>query len=97
MNVGASGQKGVNVSGGLLHVAFDIHGESGGFGNRQSEVEGNGTRNATETNEPAPAGINGVGGANLILIDNLVLVGGKDDQTDEGGTQLTEALHGKDL
>ena len=36
---------------GLFDVPFDVHRKPGCFGNGQAEIESNGTRNTTETDE----------------------------------------------
>ena len=91
----AGGEEGVDVLGGLLDVALDIHGEARGLGDGEAEVEGEHAGDAAETDEETPAEIDVVGVADGI-VEDLVLEGRDDDEGDEGSGKVPEALHGKD-
>lgn len=45
----------------LIHVTFDIEGETRGFGDSETEVKGNNTGDASETDEETPTVVNVVG------------------------------------
>lgn len=109
--VSASGKEGVDVLRGLLDVALDIHGVTRGLGDGETEVEGDNRRDGTETDEQAPAVVDGIVGYRSVK--DLVLVSLGDDESDEGGgycgslvgemrytifrlTEVPEALHSKD-
>lgn len=75
----------VDVLDGLLHVTLDIEGETGGLWDSETEVEGNTTGDASETDEEAPTVVNGYGVRRWLGKDGA-LVGGDDDEGDEGGS-----------
>ena len=52
----------LDVPNGLLHVTFDIEGETGSLGDSETEVKSDNTGNASETDEETPAVVNGPGG-----------------------------------
>ena len=74
----------LDVPNGLLHVTLDIEGETGGFGDSETEVESDNTGNASETDKETPTEVNAVGCGGGILQDGA-LVGVHDDEGDEGG------------
>lgn len=49
-----------NISGGLFEVALNIHGESRSLGDGQTEVEGDTSRDSTETDEETPHEVDAV-------------------------------------
>ena len=69
----------------LLHVTLDIEGETRGLGDGKTEVKGNNTRDASETDEKTPAVVDGCGGGGG-LRNNRTLVGVDDDEGDESGS-----------
>ena len=74
----------LDIPDGLLHVTFDIKGETRGLGDGETEVKGDNTGNASKTDEETPAEVNAVGGSGGIG-ENGALVGMDDDEGDEGG------------
>lgn len=80
--VGAAGQEVVNILGGLLDIALDIHGETRGLRNGETEVESDDTGHATKTDENAPHLVDL--GAGCSGSDDRRLVGGDDNERDEG-------------
>jgi len=59
IDVGISlGKEVLDILTGLLYVTFDVHGEAWRLGDGQPEVEGNASRNSTQTDEEAPAEVN---------------------------------------
>ena len=68
----------VDVLESLLHVALDVDGETGSFGDGETEVESDASGNASETDEKTPAVVDGdgVGGR---LGEDGALVGGNDN------------------
>jgi hypothetical protein len=69
----------------LFHVTFDIEGETRGLGDSETEVKGDNTRDASETDEETPTVVNGVGFSSGIG-KNGALVGVNDDEGDESGS-----------
>ena len=82
--VGTGGQEVVDILGGLLHVALDVHGESRGLGDGETGVEGDDGGNATETDEDTPHLVKVREHARVIVEDGA-LVAADDDERDEGG------------
>lgn len=50
----------LDVGCGLVDIALDIHGEAGGFGDSETEVERDAAGNASEADEEAPHVVDGV-------------------------------------
>jgi len=80
----AAGQDILNVVGGLVNVAFDIHGETGGFWDSQAEVESDNSGNATETDEETPHEVDGTEVCYVSFFENRALVGCGNDEGDKG-------------
>lgn len=83
-----------DVLGGLDDITVDIHGVARSFGDGQTEVEGNGSWNATNTDQETPGAVDGdwVG---KIAIDDVVLQSLNDDKGDKGSGKVTETLCGE--
>jgi hypothetical protein len=56
---------------GLLDVAFNIHSETGSFRDRKTEIQGNATRNAAETDKETPQVIDVVENVGVIVQDGV--------------------------
>lgn len=82
--VSTAGQERVDVLRGLLDVALDIHGVTRGLGDRETEVERDHSGDGAETDEQAPAVVDGIKGGGAV--EDLALVGFGDDERDEGGS-----------
>lgn len=86
---------------GLLHIAGDIEGVAGGLGDGEAVVQRDTAGHGTETNQRAPHLVDGHG-AIAGAVGGLgrgregVLEAEGDEEHDEGGAQLAEALHGED-
>ena len=92
-NVRASGEIGVNVLRSLFNVALDVHGVTRGLRNSQTEVKCGGRGNTSESNDQAPALVNGLHVGERLLLD-LVLEGrddndGNDTRGDCAGSAAT--------
>jgi hypothetical protein len=70
------------------------YGESRSLGDGQPEVEGDATRNATETDEDPPGVVN-VGPKSGVVVDDLGLEAGGADEADESGEEVTPSLSGE--
>jgi hypothetical protein len=75
----------VDVLESLLHVAFDIEGETRGFGDGEPEVKGYATGDTSKTDEETPAVVDSFGRVGGLGKDGA-LVGGDDDEGDEAGS-----------
>ena len=82
----------LNVLDGLPHVTLDIEGESRGFGDGETEVKSNDTRDTSETDEETPAEVNAVGRGGGIRKDGA-FVGVHDDEGNEGGTWKRHSIN----
>ena len=82
--VATSGEEVFNVLGRLLDIALDVHGEPGGLGNGETEVESNRAWNAAETNEDTPHLVD-LRVNQWVLVEDGVLVRGNDDETNKCG------------
>lgn len=90
-DVSSRRKESINIGGSLLDVAFDIHGETRSFGEGETEVESDGTRNSTETDEETPGEIEVVSVVDGI-VENLLLESGENTDGDEGGSELSPTL-----
>jgi hypothetical protein len=82
---GAGGKNVLDILGSLSDITLDIHGETGCFGNSESEVQGAAARNTAEADEQTPAVVNMLEVIVGIMYD-VVLESGDDDERDEGGS-----------
>ena len=86
VNVEASSCKNVvNILSGLPDIAFNIHGETRGFGNGEPEIEGNCTRHATQPNEQAPAVVD-MFERGEVVVNDLSFVCGNDNKRDKSSS-----------
>jgi hypothetical protein len=69
--VGTSAEHVVDVSPGPLNIPIDIHGESRSFRSSKPEVKRNGTRDATQTDENAPAIVHMDGVVKAVRYDGI--------------------------
>ena len=69
----------------LLHVSLDIEGEPRGFGDSETEVKSDNTRDASETDEETPAKVDAVGCGGGVLEDGA-FVGMYDDEGNKSGS-----------
>lgn len=69
----------------LFHVTLDIKGETRGFWDSETEVEGDNARDASETDEETPTVVDAVGCIWGVGKDGA-LVGVNDDKGDESGS-----------
>jgi len=76
----------LDVVGGLVDVAFNIHGETGGFWDSQTEVESDNSGDATETDEETPHEVDAVEVCYVSFFEKSALVGRGDDEGDQGGS-----------
>lgn len=74
----------VDVLDSLLHVTFDIEGETGSFRDGETEVKSDTSGNTSETDEETPAVVDGDGVCGRLGQDG-VLVGGNDNEGNEAG------------
>jgi len=74
-----------DIPDGLFHVTLDIEGETRGFWDSETEVEGDNTRDASETDEETPTVVDAVGCIWGVGKDGA-LVGVNDDEGDESGS-----------
>jgi hypothetical protein len=95
VNVTASSEESFDIGGGLLDVALDVHGETRSLGERKTEVERDGSRDGTETNEQTPAEVKVV---SIVcgVIDDLGLERGDNDERDNGSRELSPPLRSED-
>jgi hypothetical protein len=70
------------------------YGESRSLGDGQPEVEGDATRNATETDEDPPGVVN-VGPKSGVVVDDLGLEAGGADEANESSEEVTPSLSGE--
>lgn len=75
----------LDVVGGLVDVAFNIHGETGGFRDSQTEVESDSSGNTTETDEETPHEVDAAEVCYVGFFEKSALVGSGDDEGDQGG------------
>lgn len=78
---------------GLVQIALDVHGVAGGLGDGQSIVQRDAGGNDAQADDDAPhvVDVMVVG----VLEDDALEAGG-DAQSDDGGCEVTETLHGED-
>lgn len=80
-----------SITGTLFDLLFNIHGITGGFGNGETVVKSNETRDGTNTDEDTPDIIQ-VGGVST----DLVLESSGGDKSNNTSGDLTQTLHSKD-
>lgn len=74
------------ISLGLVDVTLDIHGEARSFGDRQTEVQSDASRNAAETDEEPPHVVNGREFGDVWLGKNCVLICGSNNKGHESSS-----------
>ena len=84
LNVLATGENVFDVLCGLFNVALNIHSKTRGLRNGETEVKGNDTGNASETNEETPSVVDGKS-TREGRVEDGILVGSNDDDTNERG------------
>jgi len=75
----------------LLDVAFDIHGESRSLGKSETEVEGDGTGNSSETDQETPGEIEVVSVVDRV-VDDLLLEGSEAGHRSKSSSELSPTL-----
>lgn len=76
----------LDICGSLLNVTLNIHSEARSFGDSQSEVQGNDTRNSAKTYEQAPHEIRGYEIGYSFFGENSIFVGSRDNETDQSSS-----------
>lgn len=76
----------LDVVGGHVDVAFNIHGETRGFWDSQTEVQSDNTGNATETDEETPHVIDRAEVCYVSFFEKSALVGSDDDEGNQSGS-----------
>lgn len=105
--LGGASEVSLDIRTTLDDVPGDIEGVARSLGNGQTEVEGDGARNCTHSNDDTPHLVDGLEADAIARSDDsggVLAVGGQerllepngDNQSDETGSKLTETLHGKD-
>jgi len=75
----------LNIHGSLLHIAIDIHGETRGFWDGETEVESNATRYTAQSNQETPTKVDMVQTIEIVG-QNRILVGSNDDKCNQSGS-----------
>jgi hypothetical protein len=75
-----------DVGGGLVKVALNVHSEARGFGDGETEVEGDASGDAAETDEEAPHVVDGLEVCDVRFGENGILVAGGDDEGDQSSS-----------
>jgi hypothetical protein len=81
-----SGNDGLDISGSLIDVALNVHGETGCLRNGQSEIQGNDSGNSAETDKETPHEIYRAQLLNIRLGENGGLVSSSDDEANQSGS-----------
>ena len=82
---GSCSQDVLDVFSGLLNVALNIHGETGGFGDGKTEVKSNAAGNAAKTDKDTPDVIDVVEGLNVV-VQYGVLEGSDENQANQSSS-----------
>lgn len=85
----------IDILGCLVDIALDIHSETRCFGDGETEVESDNTRDTSKTDEDTPHGVNRVELCGAIGKKGG-LVGSDNDEGDNGSSKLSPTLVGKD-
>jgi hypothetical protein len=82
---------------GLVNVAFDIHGETRSFGDRQTEVQSDASRNAAKTDEEPPHVVDGGEFGDVWFGEDCTLVCGGNNKGDKSSSyeNISERQRGK--
>ncbi len=85
----------------LFDVTGNIEGIAGGFRNGEAEVEGNAAGNGAKANDDSPHLVDGQSANTTALARGFpgherFLEATGDDESDDGGRELADALHGED-
>ena len=84
LDVPTNGEDVLDILRGLINVALDIHSETRGLWDGETEVEGNHTGNASKPDEETPSMVDG-NDTRPWRAEDLILVCRNDDDTDECG------------
>lgn len=81
----AGGKNVLDILGSLSDITLDIHGETGRFGNSESEVQGHAAGKTAEADEQTPAVVDMLEVVEGV-VDDSVLESGDNDKRDKGGS-----------